>query len=82
MSVLCHLCCWNRQHIDGILKEVRRKVSIPLGHVQTAVPKQFANDVQVDSLHDEPRSESVSQVVPVKVFDLGFLEVPFPVRVL
>ena len=82
VSVLVHLGCGNCQHIDGILQEVRGQVSVPFGHIQTVVSKQFANDVQVDSLHDQPGCESVSQIVPVKIFDLGFLEVLFPIRVL
>ncbi|HEU0007002.1 MAG TPA: hypothetical protein VFS12_13530 [Terriglobia bacterium] len=46
------------------------------------MPNQFANDIQVDTFHDEPRSESVSQVMPVEVFNLGFLEIPLSIRVL
>ncbi len=54
-------------------------MGVSLGHLDTFVSQEQFHFVQINSAHNQPTGEGMPQIVPVKVFNLGFLEIVNPI---
>jgi hypothetical protein len=57
------------EHSDGLVKVIRRQVSVSLRHLDVMVAEQFRNGVQVNPSHHQPACKRVAQVVPAEVLN-------------